>query len=242
MKNPIDQLIESARDVRLTGEASRRIRERLVAHMHANPINAKPIHSPYQSFFSILSPFSSKLRMPAMALALILVITLGGATTFAAANALPGDALYPIKVGVIEPAKGLLANSPEAKARFQVSLAETRVQEIVQLAAKNKLTPEEGVRSQERFGRSMKAARATMQELSQDNPEAAKKIEVSFTASLSTHEDNLNQIGTTASSTDTTNSMEAHAFADYVHQEAEVQLPQDHDEDLVPKLRKGLGL
>lgn len=217
MKNPIDQLIESARDVRLTGDASARIRERLVAHMRANPINANQVPSPYQRFSNILSPFSSTLRMPAMALAFVLVITLGGATTYAAANALPGDALYPIKVRVIEPARGMLANSPEAKARFQVSLAESRAQEVVQLAVQDKLTPEEGARSQGRFDRSMEVARATVQELSRDNPEAAKKIEVSFTASLSTHERELSQIGMEASST---NANEAHSFARHLRAES----------------------
>src|SRR3989344_5538093 len=111
MKTPIEQFMDSAPRIRLASEAARRIREILIVHMRANPVATKPIQSPYHSFFTILSPLTSTLRMPAMALALILVVTIGGATAFAAAGTLPGDTLYPVKVNVIEPVRGRMAES-----------------------------------------------------------------------------------------------------------------------------------
>lgn len=219
MKNPIDQFVESARKVRLSDEVSARIRERLIAHMRAHPIAVRGVPSPYQRFFGILSPFTSSLRTPAVTLALILLATLGSTTAFAAARALPGDPLYPLKVNVIEPAQGLLAVSPEAKVEWQVSLTETRVNEVEQLAAKEKLTPEERIKSQESFDRSLRAAQATIQKLSRKNPETAEKIETSLTVSLNKHEDNLHQFGVAASST---NAAEAHAFADHIRTQTTV--------------------
>lgn len=212
MKTPIEQFIDETNAIRLSGEEKARIHSRLVAHMRANPIPAKPVATPYQSFFGVLSPFAFLLRMPVAALALILLVTVGGATTFAAQGALPGNPLYPLKVRVIEPVKGLMAVSAEEKAAWQVSLVEARVSEVEQLALKAKLTPEEGLKSQERFDRSLQTARETIQRLSEDNPNEAKKIEDSFTVSLDVHEDTLDRFGDSASS----NAREARAFADHM--------------------------
>lgn len=212
MKTPIDQLIESANEVRLTSEASKRMRENLVAYLQANPVS-ESVRSPYQRIFSILSPFSFLFRIPVLALMLLSLIILGGATTFAAAGALPGDILYPLKVNVLEPAKGVLAVSQEARAKWQVSRAETRIHEVEQLAAKRQLTPEEGAETKENFDNSLHAARVSLEKLSRHNPEAAFEIETSFAESLNQHEETLNQLGSAASST---SAEEVHSFAKHV--------------------------
>lgn len=209
MKNPTDQLIQNANDIRLSGEAKERIRAGLIVHMRAHP----PIQSPYQRFFSMLSPYASKLRMPVTALSFILVITLGSASTFAA-DALPGDLFYPFKVSVIEPVKGLLAVTPEAQTEFRISLIETRIHEVERLAMKEELTPEENVKSQVRFDDSLQESERTIANLSLKNPEAAAKIEVSLEESLNKRADDLNQIvGVTASSSI---AFEVHSFANHI--------------------------
>lgn len=215
MKNQIDQLIESAREVRLSDGVAKHMRERLIAHMREHPVSVRPIQSPYQRFFDVLSPLTS-LRMPGIAIIGILLVTLGGATTFAATGALPGDPLYPLKVNVIEPVKGLHAVSPEEKARWQVSLIETRVQEVEQLALKERLTQGEGKKSRERFDRHAQAAEASIKILSQKDPRIASEIETSFTESLTKHEKGLKKFAAQASSTSRT---EAHSFADHIRAE-----------------------
>jgi len=208
MKNPIDQLIQSANDVRLSEGAKKRIREHLIVHMRAHP----PVQSPYQRFIGTLSPFASTLRMPVTALSFILVITLGSASSFAA-GALPGDLLYPFKVRVIEPVQGLLAVSPEAQAEFRISLIETRIHEVERLAVKEALTPEENAKSQVRFDDSLHESEKTIANLSLQNPEAAAKIEISLEESLNKRADDLNQISITASSSI---AFEVHSFANHI--------------------------
>ena len=61
--------------------------------------------------------------------ALFLILS-GGSLTFAAGNALPGDALYSIKIHVAENIREVLAFSTEAKARVQASHLQTRLTEI----------------------------------------------------------------------------------------------------------------
>jgi hypothetical protein len=180
--DPIEHL-KDAQDIRFDSGASSRIRERLVAHMRANPIQTL---SPYQRFF-MHSPYMSHLRMPAMALALLLVIGVGGATSYAAAGALPGDPLYPVKVSIIEPARVLLATTPEEKAAVNVSIALTRAHEAEQLAVKGKLDAQD-TDVQKGFDTSLGKAKATLAVLSEKDPAAAASLESSLDISLDAHE------------------------------------------------------
>jgi hypothetical protein len=207
--DPIEQL-KGAQDIRFDSGASSRIRERLVAHMREHPIT---VASPYQPF-SLRSPFFSHLRMPAMAL--VLIVCVGSATTFAAAGALPGDPLYGVKVSVIEPARVLLATTQKEKAALNVSIALTRVNEAERLAVKDKLTDAQGTEAQKGFDKSLGDAKATLAVLSEKDPEAAASLESSLDISLDAHEAVL----TTLSSVATTSATGARALAVHVKERA----------------------
>lgn len=215
MKPPIEQFTESAKEVRLGSEAYARMRARLVAHMRLHPAELVPVVSPYQRFLSILSPFASTLKRPVAMLAMAALVVVGGGSTYAAAGALPGNPLYPLKVKVIEPVQGLLAVTSEAKAEWHASITNKRLAEVEELAKKEILTPEEGVKSQDRFDRSLEAAQATLTKLSQENPGAAKKIEESFAAALGEKEDALEMLGV---STTSRNAKEAREFAGHIRE------------------------
>lgn len=77
-----------------------------------------------------------------MAAALVLVLVFGSGVSYAAENALPGDALYPVKTYINEPAKVALATNAEAKAEVQIELAERRIEEAAFLAAEGRLDEE----------------------------------------------------------------------------------------------------
>jgi hypothetical protein len=219
MENPINHLIQSAKDVRLTDEAKARVRERLVLHMREHPLGVEPVLSPYRRFIGVFSPLAVRLPKAAVMLPLVVLAFLGGATAYAAKGSLPGDTLYPIKVNVVEPVKGLFAVSPEAQAAWKVSLTETRLSEIEELAQKEELTPEVGVRGQARFDTSLTAARDTIKKLSQENPDAAIRLDASFSASLDKHEKILTTLG---DSTTTKSAAEIHLFAKHVRSKINV--------------------
>jgi hypothetical protein len=192
--DPIEQL-KDAQDIRFDSGASLRIRERLMAHMREHPMR---IPSPYHRF-SMHSPFLSHLRMPAIAL--VLIIGVGSATTFAAADALPGDTLYPVKVGVIEPARVLFAATPTDKAAVNVSIALTRVHEAEQLALKDRLTDAQGAEVETDFDTSLSNAKATLAVLSEKDPVAAASLESSLDISLDAHEAVLDTLSSVAATT-----------------------------------------
>ena len=63
---------------------------------------------------------------------IILILALmfgGGGISYAAEGAVPGDALYPIKVSVNEEVRDLVAFSPEAKADWETRRLERRLAE-----------------------------------------------------------------------------------------------------------------
>lgn len=80
-------------------------------------------------------------RLHPMALSLVLVLTVGTSTTYAAEGALPGDTLYPVKIHVNESVQGALAVSDEAKVLWHATRVERRLAEAEALAAKGRLTP-----------------------------------------------------------------------------------------------------
>lgn len=82
--------------------------------------------SPYMAHFHIFGRLA--------ALSLIVVILGGGGISAAAAKALPGEKLYPVKIHVNEEVKGFFAVTPKQRLVFQESRLEERFKEIRFLA------------------------------------------------------------------------------------------------------------
>ena len=84
-----------------------------------------------------------------LAAALVLVLVFGTSVSYAAENALPGDALYSVKTHINEPTRlalapleaGLLTGraTAEVKAGIQIELAERRIEEAATLSAEGRL-------------------------------------------------------------------------------------------------------
>ncbi len=71
--------------------------------------------------------------------ALLVVVITGSGVALAAEKALPGDALYAVKVAVTEPIRTAMQTSPEAQAAWQSHLASERLDEAEALAATGRL-------------------------------------------------------------------------------------------------------
>lgn len=77
--------------------------------------------------------------MPFIAIALAVAAVIGGGTAAAAQSSLPGDALWGFKVYVNEGVQGALSTSHEAKAEWDLSSIEARLDEAAALAAEGRL-------------------------------------------------------------------------------------------------------
>jgi len=128
--------IRAATKVRMDDTAREKTRALLSEYVKMRPVRGVeplPFISLPANEFSL---FFMRRSVPALAAVLVLI---GGGTAAAAEGALPGDILYPIKVHVNEEMRATLATTPKAKADWQVSRAERRLEEAATLALSGKL-------------------------------------------------------------------------------------------------------
>lgn len=142
MRN-LEDIFKSAREkIFLSADERRELREHLKAYALFHPVRNRPMERLYYrqgSYFYSLQVFLRKRIMP-----IILILALmfgGGGVSYAAENALPGDALYQIKVNVNEEVRDLVSITPEAKADWESRLVERRLEEAEQLVAGGALDP-----------------------------------------------------------------------------------------------------
>jgi hypothetical protein len=140
MTNEFEQKIEAAgrmlRQLTLASHDKDRIRENLSAYTLAHPLVQAPSHAVPSPFMLWLSPSVRNHLTPALVVALFLF---GSGVSFAAEQALPGDALYTVKVNVNEEARALVTLSPQSKANWEAERLERRLSEATKLAASGKL-------------------------------------------------------------------------------------------------------
>ncbi len=82
--------------------------------------------------------YKRRFNMVAIIIAIVLAVSaLGGGTVYASQDSLPGDALYPVKLGT-EQARLVLTTSDTAKVDLQLTFANSRVEEMTALVEKGK--------------------------------------------------------------------------------------------------------
>ncbi|HUY62788.1 MAG TPA: DUF5667 domain-containing protein [Candidatus Paceibacterota bacterium] len=187
---------KAADAVRLPDGDRVRIRANLAAYAKAHPRT-----SIVSRFFgagapkAVPSPYQSWLRRPMPAIAAVLILILiGGGTSYAAEGALPGDALYPIKVNVNEPIQEALAFTPQSKAAVAANIAVTRLDEAQQLAAAGKLSTTTAVMLDANLQAHVTQADSAAAALAKSDPLAAAETQSSLDARLNAHRDILQAV------------------------------------------------
>ncbi|HEY0964421.1 MAG TPA: DUF5667 domain-containing protein [Candidatus Paceibacterota bacterium] len=129
--------------VKLSDSARARIRENLEGYAAFHPVRTGGEGRSMKQVPSgaFLHTFNFN-RMKTMPIAVLAMLLVGGGTTFAAQNAVPGDLLYPVKIGVNENVRAALAFDANAKAQLEADLFEERVEEAAKLQAEGRLTGE----------------------------------------------------------------------------------------------------
>lgn len=160
MEDLFEIISRISRQVRLNGEEKSRVRADLFEVIKYHPVrNAKGGRHIQQRSY-IISPFYSFMLKPIPIAALAIVLFLGSISG-AAANTLPGDILYPVKIAS-ENVVTAFAFSPEKKAERNIILVERRLKEAETLIARGDFTP--------------KVAMAIESKVADTNAEAAKNI------------------------------------------------------------------
>jgi len=135
MRNLLKQFKKGSREVRLTVEEKSAMRQALLQFAQENPVahtsqakNSRTVVSPYS--------FMRKARgFKVLSATVIGGILIGGTVSFAAEGALPGNVLYPVKTGVNERVRGVVAVTPQAKAEWDIALVERRLTEMKEVGS-----------------------------------------------------------------------------------------------------------
>ncbi len=133
-------------------------------------------------------------KMPVFA-AILVAALLGGGTSFAAQGTLPGDLLYPVKVGFNERITEAVQFTPQGKAAVESQIAATRLDEAAQLASQNKLADNWKNVLEANFKLHADAAQKNIAEInSGGNSASAVSLASDFEASLRARHDVINQL------------------------------------------------
>ena len=124
-------------DVKLSPAFKVRARVQLMEQIHARQAVIK---WPWLRYTGQVKPIPYKRRfnMVAIIVAVVLAISaLGGGTAYASQGSLPGDILYPVKLGT-EQARLVLATNDVDKAELYLTFADSRVEEMTALAERGR--------------------------------------------------------------------------------------------------------
>lgn len=158
------------------------VKSKLVREVRAAEVGS---HIRQRSWFSPLFTFQP---MP-IALVIILFVTVGGGVSVAAENALPGDALYPVKVSVNEEVRVLLAVSAESRTEWEIKRLDRRLTEAAKVEAKGEVKEEVRTQIEENFERQADKVEAHIAELeARGNVVAAAQLSSNSEAVLNVHE------------------------------------------------------
>lgn len=133
------------KDIKLSQEEKGAIRNSLISYMESHPLSSPISPSPYSftvEAVETFSTFSSWKGLVTSTLLFAICIVSGGGTLLAAEKALPGEPLYLVKRNVSEGLYSLILFDERARAEFEASLIDKRLEEGVKLSEEGKLTEE----------------------------------------------------------------------------------------------------
>lgn len=120
----IEHILGIGKETRLSPEEKNQIQSALISRMQTTRLEKLSSDMSWYIF----------IRKHAIVSTFVALLFLTGTTSALAEKTTPGDLLYPLKTGVNEQVLGLFATSPNAKALWQVSLAQRRLTEAEHIA------------------------------------------------------------------------------------------------------------
>lgn len=144
-----------------------------------------PIKSPW-TVFSFSSWVQSNRLVAGLAAFLIIAVS-GNSVVLAANEALPGDALYSLKVNISEPIRVALATGPVKKAEVQTMLVQARFEEAEVLAARGELSDEREQEIADRIDQHLSEVSKNVEEVQKTSPEEAEDANIAVEASMNAH-------------------------------------------------------
>lgn len=186
MSNFEHSLKKATEAVRMDESDRSLMRERLVTYMEHKPLRIDM----QEKASAVTGGFGfSFFRAHHLSGALIIaLVTSTFGMTFAAADALPGDLLYSVKVDVNEEVLGAMLTSEERKLDWERERAERRLEEASQLAVEGRLDAERKQEVSRRFAQHTDAIVKKVHAVESTDPFLAAEVAGDLEVALDTHE------------------------------------------------------
>jgi|GEM_PF-1707567 len=189
MESLWNKIINEAKNVSLTKEERDLMLEKIHKQVYykAHVLNTKKdIQSPYLYHFRMGLSLHEKRFVP---VAVFVILIVFGGTSFAANFALPGQALYGMKVNVNEEMESWMALSPNANARFETVKADRRLKEVEKLTVqKKKITPKAKAQIKENFAKNAQNVKKIVAEIeASGGADLAAEVKEEFENKLEAH-------------------------------------------------------
>ena len=153
---------------------------------------------------------------------MICILVFGASFSYAAENALPGDALYPVKIHINENIRTALAVTPQAKAGWEIRQAERRLEEAEKLASEGRLSAQASAEISTSFqSRASQIHNNIEQFKSKGQINDAAEISSNLEASLSAHKKILSELNDEENKNDPGETKETKNIIDNIDVKAE---------------------
>jgi hypothetical protein len=187
MESFFEKLNKAKREVRFELEQKEALKKRLLQYIEAERL----VREQKLTRQDIIQRSAVGIVPKPMTILAVIVIAalVGGGTSFAAQNALPGDLLYPVKVNVNEKITLAFKASAKAKAEYEADLAARRLEEAAELAAESRLNAEARTQVESRFQAFADRVEARIDALrAEGNVQGAADVASRFETALRAHE------------------------------------------------------
>lgn len=188
-----EKLIKEAKDnISLTGDEKKAGLAKLLLFIKEHPVRDiqqvrhNYITSTFTSFFALRT---QRLKYASITSVILLVLGVAGVSV-AANNSLPGDVLYPVKTQVNEKVLGFMQFSPKTKAKYDIELAQLRLEEGEKIAENQALDEKTALKIRNLFDQHIKNAKAK----SDNEDDLSLEVNLRLEDSLSIHKEIINQI------------------------------------------------
>ena len=198
MNSNFEKFIKYAQEVSLRLEERAKMRSAVLGFMRTHPVRQE---GQVRHIWQRSSLFLSLKNLKSMPIILAIIIFLGGGASAFAERSLPGDFLYPVKISVNERVMSALKLSSEARANWEVRIAERRLEEAERVAVSSDGDVSGDMRSQaivtirENFAKQESRIQDRIAKLeAEGNAQAAASLSSKLEASLQTHAAILNRL------------------------------------------------
>jgi hypothetical protein len=179
--NNLEKFIEDIESIKMTQYEKNEMRQ----HLSSFAINYQPSNSPYS-----LAMLYAKYIFAASFIALL---SLGSFSQFISYDALPGETLYPIKIGHENLRLATVSNDTQ-KITYQIKRTEKRIQEATRLAQEEKLDSETQKEIAEVIKLQTKKVKEQIEIVKKENPKSALALNSELKSTIKANSEVLREV------------------------------------------------